>query len=111
MIPSFYGRRFSNSPKFSASLGLSRAKAFGTQPPITSGAASRQPPIASDRLRRILQSTGAIGGYPALSGAVRTEINFPPTSFPVSAIRIDLNSAAVLDWNEIDAVSISGVTP
>jgi hypothetical protein len=38
-------------------------------------------------------------------------VNFPPTSFPVSAVRIDLDSPAVPDWNEIDAVSISGVTP
>ncbi len=38
-------------------------------------------------------------------------VSFPQTSFPVSAIRIDLNSPAVPDWNEIDAVSISGVTP
>jgi len=58
------GRWFSDSPKFSASLGLSRAKAFGTQPPIASGPASRQPPRASDRLRRILQSIGAIRRYP-----------------------------------------------
>lgn len=33
-------------------------------------------------------------------------VTFPLTSFPVDAIRIDLNSPAVPDWNEIDAVSI-----
>ena len=33
-------------------------------------------------------------------------ITFPTTSFPVSEIRIAMNSAAVPDWNEIDAVSI-----
>ena len=38
-------------------------------------------------------------------------VSFPQTSFPVGTIRIDLNSPAVPDWNEIDAVSISGVTP
>jgi|GEM_PF-796670 len=38
-------------------------------------------------------------------------VSFPMTSFPVDAIRLDLNSPAVPDWNEIDAVSIGGVTP
>lgn len=33
-------------------------------------------------------------------------ITFPLTSYPVSAIRIALNSGAVPDWNEIDAVKI-----
>lgn len=33
-------------------------------------------------------------------------ISFPTTSFPVSEIRIAMNSAAVPDWNELDAVSI-----
>ena len=35
-------------------------------------------------------------------------VTFPLTSFPVSEIRIELNSPAVPSWNEIDAVSISG---
>ncbi len=34
-------------------------------------------------------------------------VTFPLTAFPVDAIRIDLNSPAVPDWNEIDAVGIS----
>jgi len=32
--------------------------------------------------------------------------DFPTTSFPVDAIRIDLSSATVPEYNEIDAVSI-----
>lgn len=35
-------------------------------------------------------------------------VTFPLTSFPVSDVRIELNSPAVPSWNEIDAVSISG---
>jgi len=38
-------------------------------------------------------------------------VTFPLTSFPVDAVRIDLNSPAVPDWNEIDAVSISTSSP
>ena len=34
-------------------------------------------------------------------------VTFPQTIFPVSAVRIDLDSPAVPDWNVIDAVSIS----
>jgi hypothetical protein len=34
-------------------------------------------------------------------------VSFPLTSFPVDAIRLDFNSPAVPDWNEIDAVGIS----
>jgi hypothetical protein len=33
------------------------------------------------------------------------------TSFPVSAVRIELDSPAVPGWNEIDAVSINRVLP
>lgn len=43
---------------------------------------------------------------PALPTARKLHITFPLTSFPVSAIRIAMNTAAVPDWNEIDAVSI-----
>ena len=35
-------------------------------------------------------------------------VSFPLTSYPVDAVRLDLNSPAVADWNEIDAVGISG---
>jgi hypothetical protein len=38
-------------------------------------------------------------------------VTFPLTSFPVNAVRLDLNSPAVPSWNEIDAVSISGPAP
>ena len=38
-------------------------------------------------------------------------VRFPMTAFPVDAVRIDVNSPAVPSWNEIDAVSISGVDP
>ena len=38
-------------------------------------------------------------------------ITFPETSFNVSEIRIALNSGAVLDYNEIDAVSIGIANP
>ena len=34
-------------------------------------------------------------------------INFPPTSFNVSAIRIAIDEARIIGWNEIDAVGIS----
>jgi hypothetical protein len=43
---------------------------------------------------------------PAGAAARIFTVTFPQTSFPVDAIRIDLNSAAVPDYNEIDAVSI-----
>jgi hypothetical protein len=48
---------------------------------------------------------------PAAAVARVFTVSFPTTSFPVSAVRIDLNSATVPDWKEIDAVSTSGVTP
>lgn len=35
-------------------------------------------------------------------------VTFPSTPFPVDAVRLDINSPAVPNWNEIDAVSISG---
>ncbi len=43
---------------------------------------------------------------PAIPAARILHISFPLTAFPVSAIRIAMNTAAVPDWNEIDAVSI-----
>ncbi|MBK7889063.1 MAG: hypothetical protein IPJ86_17745 [Bacteroidetes bacterium] len=33
-------------------------------------------------------------------------IEFPMTAFPVSEVRVALNSPAVFDWNEIDAIAI-----
>ncbi|MEP7264452.1 MAG: LamG-like jellyroll fold domain-containing protein, partial [Bacteroidota bacterium] len=36
-------------------------------------------------------------------------VAFPLTTFPVSEIRIAMNSPAVFDWNEIDAVSIGRI--
>lgn len=44
---------------------------------------------------------------PAPAEARIFTVTFPQTIFPVSAVRIDLDSPAVPDWNEIDAVSIS----
>jgi hypothetical protein len=44
---------------------------------------------------------------PAGNAARIFKVTFPTTSFPVDAIRIDLNSPAVQGWNEIDAVSIA----
>ena len=38
-------------------------------------------------------------------------VTFPLTAYPVDAVRIDLDSPAVPDWNEIDAVSIGTVAP
>ena len=38
-------------------------------------------------------------------------VSFPMTSFPVDAVRIELDSPAVPNWNEIDAVSIHTVLP
>lgn len=38
-------------------------------------------------------------------------VKFPLTSFPVDAIRVDLNSPAVPGWNEIDAVGIITGSP
>lgn len=38
-------------------------------------------------------------------------VTFPLTVFPVDAVRIDLDSPAVPDWNEIDAVSIGTAGP
>ncbi|MBK9399996.1 MAG: HYR domain-containing protein [Bacteroidetes bacterium] len=43
---------------------------------------------------------------PQPSVARKLHVTFPLTSFPVSEIRIALNSPAVPDWNEIDAVGI-----
>ncbi|HNP49064.1 MAG TPA: LamG domain-containing protein, partial [Bacteroidia bacterium] len=36
----------------------------------------------------------------------KLHISFPTTSFPVSAIRIAMNSPFVHDWNELDAVAV-----
>ncbi len=36
-------------------------------------------------------------------------VTFPLTAYPVDAVRLDINSPAVPNWNEIDAVSISGL--
>jgi hypothetical protein len=38
-------------------------------------------------------------------------VTFPLTAYPVDAVRIDLDSPAVADWNEIDAVSIGTAGP
>jgi hypothetical protein len=38
-------------------------------------------------------------------------VTFPLTSFPVDAVRIDINSIAVSSWNEIDAVGITRAIP
>ena len=38
-------------------------------------------------------------------------VTFPLTAYPVDAVRIDLDSPAVPDWNEIDAVSIGTTAP
>jgi hypothetical protein len=38
-------------------------------------------------------------------------VTFPLTAFPVDAVRIDLDSPAVPNWNEIDAVSIGTAAP
>ncbi len=48
--------------------------------------------------------TGVAAAAPAEARVFR--VTFPMTSFPVDAIRIDLSSELVPDWNEIDAVSI-----
>lgn len=45
---------------------------------------------------------------PAGTDARIFPVNFPLTEFPVSEVRIDIDSPAVPGWNEIDAVSISG---
>jgi len=44
---------------------------------------------------------------PAPAAARIFTIRFPRTSFPVDAIRIELSSALVPDYNEIDAISIT----
>ncbi|MBL7923528.1 MAG: putative metal-binding motif-containing protein, partial [Bacteroidia bacterium] len=36
-------------------------------------------------------------------------ISFPLTPFPVSQVRIAMNSPAILDWNEIDAIAIGRI--
>jgi predicted outer membrane repeat protein len=43
---------------------------------------------------------------PAAAAARIFTVNFPTTAFPVDGVRIDLDSQAVPDWNEIDAVCI-----
>jgi hypothetical protein len=45
------------------------------------------------------------------AGARIFTVTFEMTSFPVSAVRIELDSPAVPGWNEIDAVSINRVLP
>lgn len=42
---------------------------------------------------------------------VLLELNFTKTTYPVDAIRIALNSPAVPDWNEIDAIGINSELP
>jgi hypothetical protein len=48
--------------------------------------------------------TGAIVPVPPVARAFT--VTFPLTPFPVSEVRVDVNSPAVFDWNEIDAVAI-----
>lgn len=48
---------------------------------------------------------------PAPEAARIFTVTFPMTTFPVSAVRIDLDSPAVPDWNEIDAVRINTDIP
>ena len=43
---------------------------------------------------------------PALAAATLWSVTFPTTTYPVSRIRISLNSPAVPSWNEVDAVAI-----
>ncbi len=45
---------------------------------------------------------------PAGDAARIFEVTFPETTFPVNALRVELNSPVVPDWNEIDAVGITG---
>ena len=53
--------------------------------------------------------SGTAAAAPAVSRIFT--VTFALTSFPVDAVRIDLDSPAVPDWNEIDAVSISALIP
>ena len=46
------------------------------------------------------------GEASAVSGAQILQVRFDPTPFTVKQIRIAMNSAAVLGWNEIDAIGI-----
>ncbi|HRH66867.1 MAG TPA: hypothetical protein PLU53_11260, partial [Bacteroidia bacterium] len=53
--------------------------------------------------------TTTAGSLPEVSN--KLHISFPLTAFPVSAIRIAMNSPFVHDWNEIDAVAIGNIVP
>ncbi|MBL0095099.1 MAG: hypothetical protein IPP46_00455 [Bacteroidetes bacterium] len=53
--------------------------------------------------------TNTAGALPDI--ARKLHISFPLTAFPVSEVRIAINSPAVLDWNELDAVAIGSTIP
>ena len=53
--------------------------------------------------------TGTAAAQPAVARIFTA--TFPLTAYPVDAVRIDLDSPAVPNWNEIDAVSIGTVAP
>jgi hypothetical protein len=48
---------------------------------------------------------------PAPAAARIFTVSFPVTAFPVDGVRLDLDSQAVPDWNEIDAVCIIRADP
>lgn len=56
----------------------------------------------------IVYSAAAAYQYPV---ARIMHIDFPLTAFPVSEVRIAVNSPAIFDWNEIDAVEIGRYAP
>ena len=54
--------------------------------------------------------------YTATAGSApdqarKLHVSFPTTPYPVSSIRIAMNSAYVHDWNEIDAVAVGELVP
>jgi hypothetical protein len=70
------------------------------------GAVTRVELIADDGTRTVAYSAG-----PAALAPFRRHIALACTARPIAAVRVTLESAAVADWNEIDAIGVRPCTP
>jgi len=71
------------------------------------GAVTRVELIAADGTRTVAYSATAA----ATSSPFRRHIDLACTARPIAAIRVTLDSAAVPDWNEIDAIGVRPCRP
>jgi hypothetical protein len=65
------------------------------------GAVTRVELVTSDGIRSLAYSAAA-----AATSPFRHHIDLPCTDQPIASVRVTLDSAAIPDWNEIDAIGI-----